>query len=1209
MNTQHSFRKLADAAIRGLTGLALLAGLVTVVPSLVVVPAHAADAPIPLIIDYVLVSSTSNTDFLSTTDLQERTDKVSEAWQRMSRGMISDVRIGHIYTLPNSTVSACNIGETDPGLVAAMGHSSDEYDAKNNGHHLVILGDPNDDSCVGLGTIGGFGLASSGVVWMMSTVSPVTDATTMIHELGHNLGLFHTAVGPTPCPRGMDGPFTFLNQVVTPEGCPVYAYGDNTNIMGNGGLGAGINGAQEYRLGVVGPGRGLENAIVSDKEQVFTIQDGLAPHAGVTQTVRLTGDDPDGRGPCTAPVYHMDYDSVVGGVQVLRIPQETDCGSEDAVGRLDSIAWSVTTQARNYRSYLLPGESRVNQSGNMQIKVMGVDAGSNTATVSVRRTDVRDNPTLQVDSMMLDSDQTIRTGAAGRQVIVAVTTNQPSWAATTDQSWVTVAPSGQKGDLLVTAGPNPTAAERTAQVTVRAGNAEPKVFLVVQAPGPSRDDCGDDLDSSCVLPDTSSAVRGGIEAPGDRDGYVFKPTVTGKWSFTVSGSGGLDPEGDLTGHDYRLRPNTTRVALGQQQFQVTADLVAGNLYTFYVSGTGTTSGTYTVTAVPPAATLDLYGRNPWEAAGGGDRTYISVNSNAAWELGPLPDWLHPSRKSGWGGQYTLITAEPNTGSDTRTASLTFSVPGQTVTIPVSQTPGTVPPEDCGDTAHSACDGADLNDQSRTKTDFIGDRDWFKITPGATGSWTFKTTGQATVYTTILASDGSTPVSWAPLMTPSSSETSAVLTAGNTYYLQVDGLGTPFGKYAVAITPPQGTTISVSPSTWEAPGAGGQQAVDVTSDSAWEVTLPDWVTADPPTRTGNTTITLTAQPNTTGASRDGSVVFTTQDGKQASVSITQAALPPPPVDDCGDTPGTACRWAGLGEPFAGQLETQGDKDWTGFTPDATGRWTLTMVSLAGTSDPYVILRTAQGTEIASNNGDSSPAQRVSVAAELLQGTDYYLEVGSRSGDTGPYHLVAAAPSEQPITVSPASWTPSAPGDTVEVRVTATSMWRLYTSSWVSASQWWGVGDATVTLTALPRADGEPYDGNAWFGTMYGAVEVTISWARQSSQPDADCGITLDTVCEWSNLSQPLAGNLEVGWDRDRYRFTPTASGTWTFTSSGGVRQPQGALYGPSGTLIAVDHNPVNNRPFSVTAELEAGVTYYLEVLDNRPGTYTVTATAG
>ena len=64
--------------------------------------------------------------------------------------------------------------------------------------------------------------------------------------------------------------------------------------------------------------------------------------------------------------------------------------------------------------------------------------------------------------------------------------------------------------------------------------------------------------------------------------------------------------------------------------------------------------------------------------------------------------------------------------------------------------------------------------------------------------------------------------------------------------------------AVSCTPD--LSLSVNPLSIEFPKAGKSQKVTVSSNVAWEVTCPEWITCSPSSGTGNAEVTVTAAQN-------------------------------------------------------------------------------------------------------------------------------------------------------------------------------------------------------------------------------------------------------------------------------------------------------------------------------------------------------------
>jgi hypothetical protein len=74
----------------------------------------------------------------------------------------------------------------------------------------------------------------------------------------------------------------------------------------------------------------------------------------------------------------------------------------------------------------------------------------------------------------------------------------------------------------------------------------------------------------------------------------------------------------------------------------------------------------------------------------------------------------------------------------------------------------------------------------------------------------------------------------------------------------------------------------------------------------------------------------------------------------------------------------------------------------------------------------------------------------------------------------------------------------------------------------------------------------------------------------------------------------------------FRFTPTSSGTYTFSSSGSS-DTLGTLYSASQTIIASDDDSGTDLNFRISRSLTANTTYYLvaRLYGSGTGSFTVT----
>jgi len=1185
--------------------------------------ARAADPLTPMAhtIDYVVVSSSPHADFLSTADLQDRTDKVSQAWNRMSRGVITGMTMDRVATLPNFTGSFCNAGVDEWNqFYQAIGRPASYYTAYE-GHHLVVVATvPDTDGCTFDGRnsspIRYGNLSAGGMLLLVSRPQQapwnpaVSDPMAIAHEMGHMFGLYDAQAVTQACADSYwDGPFLGVSTSrpdVCTNGDAVSNYGDDANIMGanwRGFFKLDINGPQKAKMGLIQPGAGLQDITAGPQEQLITLNDSRTTDRSALQSLRLTSDDPDGPGPCGPSVYQIDYDPTWGGVRVFRLPAGGEC-SGGIVG--SQIAWSVPTSYTSYRTFFLPGESRLTWDGKIQIKFVSADSAAGTATVSIRRTDVPGFATLQLNSRSVGGDNKIQAGSSGGQVPVTVTTNQGQWSAQSDQSWVTVSASGTSGQAIsVATAPNPAAQDRTAVVTVRAGNATTTLTVVQQA-GPSADDCGASNGWTCVWADVSSPARGTIEAADDVDWFRFTPVTKGSWSFTVSGSGGSAPAATL------LLPSSNGVPclddnkqpckdmfVAPDQGRITANLDGGKSYYIQVSGGNGTSD-YTITATAPVPQISVPQTN-WAPAPEGDTLRLTVTSNTLWRLGGLPDWLHPDYTTGYADKAMVLVADRNLTGQTRSATVTFGGAGQEVSLSVTQDPAlggtvdcaapstcqiqvtpaqsgnpeswtlpgsggtkvyqvasnapwqlavtdqnvpvdwvtaspgsgsgfttvtlTVPPnptrqgrnahavfsvpgssqlvyiyqapaDDCGSTASTACEWADLGTPASGAIEWTNDKDWFKITPAVTGSWSFASSPAASdglrdAYGTLYAADGTTVLTQDDNSAGNGQfQMTALLTAGQTYFLEVRSGNEDRGGYTVTATPPVAPTLSLSQTQW-APGPSPVTIwVQVKAAGMWTLSVPDWVWTGQRIGYGDTMIGVTAVTNLSAYPRTGDVVVTSG-GETATLTINQAGAPP--------------------------------------------------------------------------------------------------------------QLLAA----------PLTWSAPGQGGTKKVQVAGNVSWRVDAPQEVGVDVRSGTNNGFVTLTLGPN--NTDYQRNLSVTISGEGIYLVVTISQPPSYGD-DCGTTVATACTWGNMGSPVRGSVEKPWDFDMFTFTPDTTGTWTFTSSA---PPVNPLFNPLGfvlsadaeRMLAVNQGGAGNYQFRMSAYLVAGQTYQLAISANSPylGDYVVTAT--
>ena len=868
MKLQHH-RALSSAIGLTMATVLTITGLATTSPY-----AQAVDKPAPMAhtIDYVLVSTTSNTSFTSTEKLQEMTKLVSDAWARWSRGMIPEMKMGQVFTLPNYPTSLCS-GKDPDLLKSVLGYSPDIYNGQPNGRDLVILASSLGNCGIeGQSEETGTGLSSGGMV-TVRYYNVTGTAVTLAHELGHTFGLSHAAGIWGNCnTETWDGPFVSDNTGY-PGFCNIdtsVTYGDSANIMGYSGMTTkddymntmDLNGHQKYLLGLIQPGAGLIQTTASADEQLLTIHDTRTSDLDVPQAIRMTADDPDGSGPCVAPLYDIDYDPTLGGVRVFRVPVTKDCGGRTLSANVpDTVSWMAPESPDNRRQYFLPGESQLTSSGKVQIRVVSADPTAGTATVSIRRTDVPGFSSLQVTSDNLATTNTV--AATGRTLTGLVTTNQASWSASSDASWVTVTSSGTTGQrLILSAERNTITSMRTATVTVRAGTAT-KTYSVAQDPGdPSiTDDCGVTPASACTLSELDAAVSGAIEIVGDVDWFKFTAPVAGWYKISSS----MPADNPVTWVSAELlaadgRSIVSRI-LYATTFSVGAYLDAGQT-AFLQAGSNSNTGNYTVTATYISGGIEV--SPPYvEVPTGQNHFTVTVRASGDWTF-TGNSYVSASPASGTGNTTVDVTTESNP-IRARLTTATFNAAGKTATVKLWIGPGTTsklavsPPS-----LSAAADGDSQVVQIWTEDS------WQLITP----SWisASETSGRGSAYVTLAMQENGTGQE-------------------RTGYAEVTGSGeTVSVPVTQAAKPGPVETLYVDQPTINAAAGGDTQTVRITASGDWRIAAAsgsDWVSVSPASGTGNDSVSVTTTANTSGQPRTGSITVTSGT-KTATVTVNQLA---------------------------------------------------------------------------------------------------------------------------------------------------------------------------------------------------------------------------------------------------------------------------------------------------------------------------------
>ena len=527
--------------------------------------------------------------------------------------------------------------------------------------------------------------------------------------------------------------------------------------------------------------------------------------------------------------------------------------------------------------------------------------------------------------------------------VVTVTT-PVAWNLTGLPAWITASAVSGTGNATVTltTQANNTTAARTASLVVATGGKTVKITVNQPAYTITVSPTSWAVPAgggSTTMKIVSNAVPSGFQTP-----YWIKIKTT-----------------QISGYPYEVTYNLTAEANNTAEART---------YSIVVTA-GPKQATLTVTQ-PIDPTISISDAT-WDTIWAGSTMRTWVSSNTDWQA-KFPAWITVTPASGKaGGAWVTVGTLDNNTAGPRTGTVTFSVTGKQATLTVKQGEPTLAVSESSWQAP------------------IGGEDRWIVVAGVT-AWSLVTP----LPTWITASRTSGPGGKTDVLLHTAANTTGASRTGTVSFKSGDKLATVTVKQ-------YGETISVSPTSWAAPGTGGTQTVKVTTTVPWEVTgIPFWMTVTPASGNGNTTVTLTVTANTGADARTWTLWFSIP-GMQTKFTVTQAVR----VDDCGATASAACTWANLATSVNGRIEVPGDRDWYKITPAVSGTWTFksSILTTGGTPNPLGMLHTADGAMLIWDSVRDGHPQFV-LTANLVAGTTYYLEVSDMDiSSTGAYSVTA------------------------------------------------------------------------------------------------------------------------------------------------------------------------------------------------------------
>lgn len=441
--------------------------------------------------------------------------------------------------------------------------------------------------------------------------------------------------------------------------------------------------------------------------------------------------------------------------------------------------------------------------------------------------------TLEISSTSISISNT-----EGSNGSINVTSNT-IWTASSNQTWLTVTPLSKNGNgtLIFTATANPKITTRMATVTILAPGTTSKNLIITQEAGPA---------TLSVLPtNLNIAAMAGSTA-------TFNVTSNTAWSVSSNQTW-------LTAN-----PST---GTGNGTVTLTTELnptIVSRTATVTISASGTTSQNITVTQAASPATISVSPTSMNIASAAGSTATFNITSNTSWSVTSNQNWLTASPLTGTGNGTVTLTAELNPSLVSRTAIITISAIGVTSqTVTVMQIVGdatlSVSPTNLniGATGGST---TTFNVTSNAAWSASSDQTWLAVNPSSG-------TGNGSVTLTADAN----PTTSTRIATVSVSATGVT-------------------SQTVTITQAAGSaTLSVSTSTLSLGSvANSTSTFNITSNTLWTVSSnKSWLTVNPSTGSGNSTITVTVEENPSTTERTATITVTAVGVVSQIITATQS----------------------------------------------------------------------------------------------------------------------------------------------------------------------------------------------------------------------------------------------------------------------------------------------------------------------------------
>ena len=546
------------------------------------------------------------------------------------------------------------------------------------------------------------------------------------------------------------------------------------------------------------------------------------------------------------------------------------------------------------------------------------------------------------------------------------------------------------------------------------------------------------------------------------------------------------------------------------------------------------SQNFVQTPPPPTPTLTVSTPDLSFDAEGGSQS-VTVNSNSDWTIASDSDWITVSAGTVGEGESTIdVTVAPNTGYESRTGTVTFtSSDGQTVTVTVTQ-PGAERPALVATPTELSFEAeggtASVSTVANAEWSVSADQDWISVSVESVAA------GQGSVEVTVAANESSESRTGTVTFTSSD---------GQTVTVSVSQTGVE------VVTP----TIDFSVSSLSFDGEGGSQNITVNTNSEFSVsTDQDWIHVSVTTLPeGETTIEITADPNTTYEERTGTVSFIASDGQVYTVTITQPGA---------ERPAIAVNPTELSFEAAGGTQT--------LTTTANAEWSVSVdqdwVTLSATSVPEgesTVDVTAAENEV---------TEERSATITFANGDD---KVTVTVKQAAAEEVVPPTPEEPTLEVSPTELSFEAAGGTLTIAATANAEWAVSVDQdWVTlGSTSVPEGESTLEVKAVENKTTEERTATITFTAEDQTVTVSVKQAAAAAPP-TPVTPTL-TVDPTSLLFEAAGGSLTIATVANA-EWAVTVDEDWVTLGADKVASGEGTL-----TVRAGAYTEYTDREATIT----------------------------